>query len=225
MPPPVIEPSQTAPGAIAPSAGRAAIRRRPAVKPTFNLINFARQTLKQPTSTGAIAPSSRFVANSVIAHANLDAAQSVVELGPGTGVFTEQIEKQLRGEATFFALELNPAFVRATRNRCPYTTVYHDSAHNIERYLNRHNLSQCDCIISSLPWTIFDPAEQDRLLRILSEVLAPGGRFVSIVYLGAKVRARGRYFIDSLPTHFNTIYKTKTVWQNLPPTQIYRCGN
>jgi len=149
----------------------------------------------------------------------------VVELGPGTGVFTEQIVNKLGSNSTFFALELNKVFVKATKNRCPQAEVYHDTAQSIKHYLNKHNVDQCDCIVSSLPWTIFEPDDQNILLETLSSVLAPGGSFVSIVYLGAKTRRRGRHFIDSLPTHFNTVYKTKTVWQNLPPTQIYRCGN
>jgi phospholipid N-methyltransferase len=181
--------------------------------------------LKSPNSTGAIAPSSRFVANSVVSLANLESAKTVVELGPGTGVFTEQIFNRLNPDSTFFALELNDAFVQATRDRCPQAEVFHDTAMSIGHYLSMYDAEQCDCIISSLPWTIFEPADQDRLLQTLSSVLAPGGRFVSIVYLGANTRRRGRHFIQSLPSHFLTVYKTKTVWQNMPPTQIYRCGN
>jgi len=227
MPPPVIDQSQTAAGSLGsrPLQAQATPIRTPLKTPRFNLLDFARQTLKTPASIGAIAPSSRFVANSVISLANIEAAKTVVELGPGNGVFTEQIIKKLGSNTTFFALELNQVFVQATKDRCPQAQVYHDTAQSIIRYLHKHDVDQCDRIVSSLPWTIFEPADQDMLLDTLSSVLAPGGYFVSIVYLGAKARRRGRYFIDRLPAHFKTVYKTKTVWQNLPPTQIYRCSN
>ena len=161
----------------------------------------------------------------VIDLANLSDACTVVELGPGTGVFTEQIQKQLAKDATFFALELNKSFVEATKKRCPEATVYHDSAEQLQKYLLKHNHQRCDRIICSLPWTIFENAEQDRLLDTIATALKPGGKFISIVYLGAKARARGRYFINSLPLHFQHIEKSGTVWQNLPPTQIYCCSN
>lgn len=227
MPPPVIDHSQSAPGSLATRSlpGQTTCRQPASITRKFSLLDFTRQTLKTPASIGAIAPSSKYVAKSVVSLANLDQARTVVELGPGTGVFTEQIVSMLGRDTTFFALELNQVFVQATKKRCPQAQVYHDTAQSIEQYLNKHDVDQCDCIVSSLPWTIFDPVEQDRLLEMLSSVLAPGGCFVSIVYLGAKTRRRGRHFISSLPRHFNTVYKTKTVWQNLPPTQIYRCGN
>lgn len=191
----------------------------------FKLLNFARESIKEPASTGAVAPSSRFVVNKVVDLADLPSADTVVELGPGTGVFTAQIQKQLPDDATFFALELNKTFVDATRKRCPGATVYHDSAEQLQKYLLKHNKQQCDRIICSLPWTIFENSEQDRLLDTIASSLKPGGKFISIVYLGAKARARGRYFIHSLPLHFQHIEKSGTVWQNLPPTQIYCCSN
>lgn len=191
----------------------------------FKYLNFAKQTITQPTATGAVAPSSRHLVDKVIQMANIAQAESVVELGPGTGAFTQQIQHHLSDTASFIAIELNKTFVRATRERCPQVTVYHDAAENLPRYLRKHNLPQCDLIISSLPWTIFESHEQDRLLDTIAISLKPGGTFISIVYLGAKTRARGRYFINSLPLHFSSIETSKTVWQNIPPTQVYRCRN
>lgn len=188
-------------------------------------LNFARESLKKPASTGAIAPSSRFVVKKVIQMADLHKAESVVELGPGTGVFTAQIQQQLMKDASFFALELNKNFVETTRTRCPQVRVYHDSADKLPKYLRRNKLKQADCIVSSLPWTIFDSADQDRLLDKISTSLKPGGKFISIVYLGAKARTRGRYFINSLPLHFQNVEKSSTIWANLPPTQVISCSN
>jgi len=190
----------------------------------FKLLNFAIESLREPGSTGAVAPSSRFVANKVIKMAALEEADNVVELGPGTGAFTEQIQHHLKDSASFFALELNEAFVEATRKRCPRVRVYHDAAENLPVYL-ANGAIKCDRIITSLPWTIFDQHEQDQLLEIISASLKPGGRFISIVYLGAKTRVRGRYFINSLPLHFRKVHHSSTVWQNVPPTQVFCCQN
>lgn len=184
---------------------------------------FARQFARQPFMTGAIAPSSRSLARSVVRQANLTDAKTVVELGPGTGVFTEQIVDSLANQSLFFAIELNRAFVDATQTRCPTARVYHDVASKLPHYLARNNRTHADRIISSLPWTIFEQQEQDEILNAIYASLKPGGVFVSIVYLGAKFRSRGRYFINQLPEHFSSVNSTPIVWKNLPPTQIYRC--
>lgn len=212
MLPPLINPSQSVP-------------RQVRDEQKFKFIDFAKESLKEPGSTGAVAPSSRFVAEKIIQLADLQPADTVVELGPGTGVFTEQIQKHLQPDSIFFALELNRTFVETTRKRCPTARIYHDAAERLPKYLRRHKRKQCDCIVSSLPWTIFESAEQDRLLETISASLKPGGKFISIVYMGAKTRARGRYFINSLPLHFQQIERSKTIWQNLPPTQVYCCSN
>ncbi len=190
----------------------------------YKFLNFALESLREPGSTGAVAPSSRYVTDKVIALADLKNAESVVELGPGTGAFTEQIQHHVKDSASFFALELNPTFVEVTRKRCPRVRVYHDAAENLPSYLANGAL-KCDRIITSLPWTIFEHREQDHLLETIAGSLKPGGRFISIVYLGAKTRVRGRYFINSLPLHFKHVRRSNTVWQNIPPTQVYCCQN
>ena len=83
----------------------------PAARPEFSYTDFARQLAHQPATTGAIAPSSKSLAKKVIRHASLANAKTVVELGPGTGVFTEQILRGLNCKQKFFAIELNRTFV------------------------------------------------------------------------------------------------------------------
>ena len=78
---------------------------------------FIKQFIRHPRKTGAIAASSKHLARAVVTTANLAAAQAVVELGPGTGVFTEAILQHLLPGAVFFALELNPRFATETRQR------------------------------------------------------------------------------------------------------------
>lgn len=190
----------------------------------FRFLSFAIESIREPGSTGAVAPSSRFVVDKVLEMAALDNAESVVELGPGTGAFTEQIQDNLQNNASFFAIELNHAFAEATRKRCPEVRVYHDAAENLPTYL-ANGAIKCDRIITSLPWTIFEPVQQDKLLETIAVSLKPGGRFISIVYMGAKARSRGRYFIDSLPQRFQHVYQSNTVWQNFPPTQVFCCSN
>lgn len=193
------------------------------IRPTFSYTDFARQLALKPGATGAIAPSSKSLARKTIRQACLHDAKTVVELGPGTGVFTEEILHNLSCDQRFFAIELNQTFVAATKSRCPDVCVYHDAASTLPVWLEKNNSTHADRIISSLPWTIFDKPEQDEMMQVIRDSLAPGGVFVSIIYLGAKFRARGRHFINNLQHHFSSVTYTPTVWHNLPPSQIIRC--
>lgn len=199
------------------------LRSAASFSPAFRYTDFAKQLARKPGATGAIAPSSKSLAIEVVKQANLPCAEAVVELGPGTGVFTEQILKNLRDDQLFFALELNQSFVAATKSRCPTACVYHDAASALPYWLEKHGRQQVDCIISSLPWTILDEPDQNEIMSAISDSLALGGTFVSIVYLGARFRSRGRYFINKLRQHFSSVTNTPTIWQNLPPSQIYCC--
>lgn len=49
--------------------------------------------------------------------------QVVVELGPGTGVFTEAIQHRLVGRGRHLAIELNPAMAAYVSRRCPGVDV------------------------------------------------------------------------------------------------------
>jgi len=184
---------------------------------------FLEQFIRHPRKTGAIAASSRHLARAVVTTANLAAARAVVELGPGTGVFTEAILRQLSPGAVFFALELNPQFVAETRKRCPTATVYHDSALHIRKYLRQHGRETCDCVISSLPWGVFDKRLQVELLEAIVKALHRDGEFLTYTYLGGQLLPAARDFLKLLRAYFTAVRKTPVVWRNIPPAYFYHC--
>ncbi|MBX2885739.1 MAG: methyltransferase domain-containing protein, partial [Granulosicoccus sp.] len=144
-----------------------------------NALSFARQFILAPTSTGAISPASDQLAELMVKSADVSKQQSIVELGPGTGVVTEVIAANLSPGTHFFALELNPVFAEKTRQRCPGVKVYNDNALNLIDQLAAAGLSQCDCILSSLPWTLFDKNLQQKLIAVIASALKPGGALVT----------------------------------------------
>lgn len=188
-----------------------------------HMLKFAKEFILSPRNTGAIAPSSTELATTITRIANLAMAKSVVEFGSGTGVFTERILQSIGQDTNFFALEINPFFVKKTKQRCPSATVYQDSAYNVKKYLQDHGLKHCDCIVSGLPWTLFDEAEQDRMLKVIADSLSPNGTFVSFAYLGGNLSPGGRRFRKFLLEHFSAISKSRMVWNNLPPAFVYSC--
>ena len=182
---------------------------------------YIKQFLRDPKSTGSIAPSNEELSELVTETARLGEMGTVVELGSGTGVFTEKILEKKNPETLFFAIEINPEFCEATKSRCPSVTVYKDSAENMRKYLEQHGKDSCDCIISSLPWAVFDHGTQDRLLDVIWDVLRPGGKMVTFSYSISMMVPNARRFRSMLRSKFSNVIKSKTVWSNFPPAFVY----
>ncbi|PRP96638.1 hypothetical protein TUN_33020 [Bacillus sp. M21] len=64
----------------------------------MQLITFLSEFIKNPKNTGAIAPSSKILATKMVDTINFETAKCIVELGPGTGVFTKEIIKRKKKE-------------------------------------------------------------------------------------------------------------------------------
>ena len=185
--------------------------------------NYIKQFLLNPKEIGAIKESSEGLAELITCMADLSNATNVVELGPGTSVFTRKILQKIPSTSNFFALETNPFFVSQTKKNCPEATVYHDSASKLQEYLRKHNMDSCDCIISGLPWAAFDEESQKEFLDSITNSLRPGGEFLSFSYLHSIFLPSARRFRSMLNEIFSFVKRTKVVWKNVPPAFVYYC--
>ncbi len=173
--------------------------------------------LRHPLLTGAIAPSSPRLAEPMTAGLGLERATRVAELGPGTGVFTEAVLALLRPEARLTAVEINPRFADALRQRFPQVDVVTGSAEHLEP-------DGVDVVVSGLPWTAMTAARQQRILDAVVAALAPAGRFTTFAYAHAAWTPPARRFAASLRSRFAVVERTSVVWGNLPPAFVYRAA-
>lgn len=181
-----------------------------------------KEVFRANRTTGAIAPSGKKLAEAVTDMANLKGAKVIVEYGPGTGVFTEVILSKMDPDAYFITLDVNPEFVKATREKCPGVRCYLDSAQNAIKYLKEAGYEHCDVIVSGLPWTRFDDALQDDILEATYNVLRPGGRFITFSYaFSPLVPSGGKFFKGKLPKRFPKTTVSKPIWKNIPPCLVF----
>jgi len=179
--------------------------------------------LKNPKRTGAIARSSRGLARMICSEIGVDSASVIVEYGPGTGVFTEEILRMKKPEACFFAIEHSPRLAKNFQRKFPDTRLFEDSAENVASMLDEVGQAQIDSIVCGLPWAAFDEPLQDNLLDATLSSLRPGGRFATFAYLHGLLLPAGKRFKKKLARSFSTVDKSPTVWRNLPPAFVYRC--
>lgn len=179
--------------------------------------------VRKPTRTGAVLPSSRELAELMTEAMGLETAETVVELGAGTGVFTRRIAERVRKDALVLAFEIDPALARELDGAIPGVRIVNDSAERIAEHLHAAGCGAADAILSGLPWANFARALQERLLAAVSSALRPGGRFATFAYLPAAYLPPGRRFRALLEGRFARVETTRIVWRNFPPAFVYRC--
>ena len=185
--------------------------------------SFLRSFLRSPGSVGSIAPSSRSLAEAMIAGTNLDKAQMVVELGPGTGAITQTIISSIGRNSSFLAMELDARAVQRLRQRFPDVNICHDSAEKIRSHLGRYGRRHADVIVCSIPWAVMPQEVQRTIMQHVAAALAPDGVFTACTYIGAPLTARGRHYGHLLRNLFSTVEVSKMIWGNVPPALVYRC--
>ncbi len=120
---------------------------------------------RHPIATGAIAPSSRHLAEEMVNWIDWASVRTCVEFGPGTGAFTPSILNSLQPGARFLAVELNPQFAEIMRVKLPEVETVCRSVADIEPICAERGVAQIDCIVCGLPWAAFAPDLQQSLMN------------------------------------------------------------
>jgi phospholipid N-methyltransferase len=184
---------------------------------------FLKNFIQHPTAVGAISPSSQVLARTMIDWVDWENARGVVEFGPGTGVFTEAIQRALHPDAGFIAIEQSPELAQATRLRVPTANVIQGSATDVDAFCRKASIASVDAIICGLPWAAFSESLTDEIFESMFRVLRPGGQFATFAYWQGVILPAGIRFSRRLNRTFSQVEKSPTAWRNLPPAFVYRC--
>ena len=139
--------------------------------------------LRNPRTVGALAPSSRALAEAMVAHVDFSRPGRIVELGPGTGALTAPIVERLGPHIQFLAVDIDPAFCDEIQKRWPSVNCVCASAERLDAIVTALDMMPIDHIVSGLPFVSL-PAEMTRqILESIAAVLEPGGTFTTFQYL------------------------------------------
>lgn len=165
---------------------------------------------------GALNPSTRFLGEKMIENVDFETSKLIIELGPGTGVFTDIIMEYLADDAKLLVFELNDHFYEQLADRIndPRVQVIHDSAEHIEKYLTDDERKNVDVIISSLPLTVFPEKLRNAVVSTAHASLKDNGIYKQFQYsLQAKKLLESKY--DDVSIKFTL--------KNFPPAFVYTC--
>jgi phosphatidylethanolamine/phosphatidyl-N-methylethanolamine N-methyltransferase len=180
-------------------------------------IRFFREFLKERKTVGAVSPSSIFLARKMVAPIDFNKARIIVELGPGTGIFTKEILKYMHADAKLFVFETQKSFCDVLEKEIndPRMILINDSAEKILEYLQQHGFEKADYTVSSLPFTVIPSQVKNTILNQAVKCLKPGGLFIQFQYtLNAH---------KLLKSYFRNV-KLDFTPMNIPPAFIYKCS-
>lgn len=181
---------------------------------------FLREFLRNWKTVGAVAPSSRGLAELMMQASGASQAARILELGPGTGAFTQAIAEVMRPDAAYLGVEVNEAFVQQLRPRFPRMRFEQAGAQEFDLTTPEFG-GGFDAIISGLPWTAFPEPLQQAILSNVLPHLAPNGCFVTFAYFGFHQLPGGRRFRALLESLLPKVTTTRVVWANVPPAFVY----
>lgn len=149
-------------------------------QPDEHRLAFLKGFLRRPADVGSVIPSSRFLERRIIRFAELDTAQCVVELGPGTGGTTRAFLDRMRPDAPLLAIELDPQFCTiVSRIKDRRLIVHQGSAEELPALFQAHGIPQPRVVISGIPFSTMPRDVGERIVRAVRDTVRPGGLFVA----------------------------------------------
>ena len=115
--------------------------------------HFIRGFLAQPGQVASVMPSSRELQRRISSLPCVASAQTLVELGPGTGETTRALLGRMSATAQLLCIEIVPEFVALLEQiPDPRLAVVHGSAHDLEELLPSNLPSPPEVIVSGVPF-------------------------------------------------------------------------
>ncbi len=199
---------------------------------------FATEAVRDPHTTGAVAPSSRSLARALTAAVDQHGRPvTVLEVGAGTGSVTRELLSRMPPGSALDIVEANPRFAAQLRHLVG--AVQHPAGSGSTIAIHDADIAQFDTdrrydvIVSGLPFANFTPDDVENIVTRYLEWLRPGGTLTYFAYRGTmqarrllagRRRANRHREVERVLTDHRSRHLTScaTVWANLPPARVWR---
>lgn len=175
---------------------------------------FFREFLRHPFQVGSVIPSSAFLKSRIVDAAGLEGAESVIEIGPGTGGTTVALLRRLSPEGRLLTIELNPTLHKVVDAIGDERLTAHlGNAEDMVAIGRAHGLASADAVVSGIPFSQMTEEAGRRVVDAIHSILKPGGRFVAyqvsrqVAELAEPVFGRAREEVE---------------FRNVPPIHVFR---
>lgn len=169
----------------------------------------------QDKDVAAVTPSSRFLVRRVCDWIDFSRDCTIVEYGPGDGVFSEYILEHMSDGSELVLIEANENFVDDLNDLVrgdDRATVVHDRAERVMDILEAHDIDAAHYVVSGIPFSFLDDDTRTELIVQTREVLIDSGKFL--------VYQNYNHMEDPLREHFPAVAKEYEI-RNIPPMYAY----
>lgn len=187
------------------------------------LRTFLAAAVRNPQRVGAVYPSSARLAALLASVVPSVGKPVVVELGAGTGSVSSAIAQRAPRGSRHLALELDGEMATYLREQHPFVEVVNADARDLGAVLAARGISEVAAVVSGLPWSLFNPMIQERILRQVAEAIGAEGVFTTFAYAHATPMPSARNFRRALEQTFDEVHLSGVVWRNIPPAFSYVC--
>jgi len=124
-------------------------------KSVSELILFTINFLKNPLRNASVVPSSVFASREMINNIDFSSINTIIELGPGTGIFTKEIIRKCNPKTKIILIELEDTYISLLRSKFGERVIVENtSAHLLDEVLIKHKIEKADLIVSGLPFSL-----------------------------------------------------------------------
>jgi phosphatidylethanolamine/phosphatidyl-N-methylethanolamine N-methyltransferase len=181
-----------------------------------DVIPFLRAFLNNPRRVGAIAPSGAALAEAITAEISPDSAP-VIELGPGTGSFTQRLIERGVPEDRLTLIEYGPDFAHMLEQRFSQARVIRMDAARLKQVQLFDDEEKAGAVISGIPLLSMSPRQVFGILNGVFHHLRADGAFYQFTY-GPRCPVP-RAILDRLGLKAVRIGRALV---NVPPATVYR---
>lgn len=181
-------------------------------------LTFMRQWVANPLMVGAVLPSGTSLARLMTTAIDHN-TKSVLELGPGTGVFTEALLKRGLAEEQLTLIEMDERFADMLSTRFPSIRVVQGNAARLSAAgVGRE--AKYDAVISGLPLLSMSSRTVFRIVKDVAIRLRDNGNLYQFTY-GARCPV-AHTILERLGLEAHLL---GTVVWNFPPATVYRISH
>ena len=176
---------------------------------------FFRAWFRSPLRVGAVAPSGRGLAG-LITSKITPASAPILELGPGTGVFTRALLARGIPEDQLTLVECDPGFARILQVQFPRARVLSMDAARLGA-AELFDGNGAGAVVSGLPLVSMTGRKRMAILDAAFRQMRPGAAFYQFTY-GPRCPV-ARSILDRLGLKAKRL---GTAFRNIPPATVYR---
>ncbi|MFE4571753.1 class I SAM-dependent methyltransferase [Paenibacillus chitinolyticus] len=174
---------------------------------------FLKKFIQNPHDVGSIVPSSNRLTQKMLEPVPWNHVRTLVELGAGTGVFTQMIYDLVRPDCQVAVFEKEEEMRELLKREfCGFHMF--SNALELKDSLSSIGADRVDCIVSGLPFANFSQAEREKIIRQVRETLREDGLFITFQY--------SLQMKTMLEAAFDEVSISLVPW-NIPPAFVYTC--